>query len=615
MKRTHALASAKSFAFGAFVAVALAVGAFQSTAWSALLNAKLLDAGFQIWRTLWPQPAARDVIVVGIDVDDLRLFSDPRDFWHPHYGRFLAGLARAKPAVVGLDVVFPERSYQHLVPGLDHSLLKGLIAIRGQAPVVLARTVDDFNNFREIFAPYVSMVGAEAVGSVLVCKDEDEVIRRFDEFLCDEERAEAVPSLAGLMVKRLGVERPWRGWIDYRVGDPMQYIPFRRALHLSETDDPSWRAAVAGRPVLLGFILPFEDRRIAPVDLARWEPGNRSVPGVLVHAQVLRSMLNGGLVQAVPLWPVLALILGGAAFAFMPSRPATLAAYVLFLGGLALLGLLLLRAGLFLQVGTPALAATLAIGARFSREAVTQARERATLRGAFGSYVSPQIMSEILAGRIRPGLGGERRRVCILFSDIRDFTARSEHMRPEELIEMLNRYFTEMTQSVHEHGGTVDKFIGDGMMCFFGAPKPLPRIADAAFAAARDMLVRLDGLNRSFAEQGLAPIAIGIGLHVGEAVVGHVGSDARHEYTVIGDAVNTASRVEGLTKPLGYPLVLSRDVWAELQGREALVALGPHAVKGRSSVEVYGYTGAPKQPEQEENHESDIDHRRTRLAG
>jgi class 3 adenylate cyclase/CHASE2 domain-containing sensor protein len=614
MKPARALASARSFAVGAFAAVVLAAGAFQATGWSALLNAKLLDAGFHVWRTLWPQPVARDVIVVGIDVDDLRLFSDPRDFWHPHYGRFLAGLARARPAVVGLDVVFPERSYQHLVPGLDQSLLKGLLEIRGRVPVVLARTVDDFNSFREIFPPYVSMVGAEAVGSVLVCKDEDEVIRRFDEFLCDEARTEPVASLAGLMAKRMGIDRPWRGWIDYRVGDAMQYVPFRHALHLSETDDPSWRAAIAGQPVLLGFILPFEDRRIAPVDLARWEPGNHSVPGVLVHAQVLRAMLNGGLIQALPLWPVLLLILGGAGFALMPSRPATLVAYALFLGGLALLGVLLLRAGLFLQVASPALAATLAIGARFSKDAVTQARERATLRGAFGSYVSPQIMSEILAGRIRPGLGGERRRVCILFSDIRDFTARSEHMQPEELIEMLNRYFTEMTQSVHDHGGTVDKFIGDGMMCFFGAPKPLPDIADAAFATARDMLGRLEGLNRSFAEQGLSPIAIGIGLHVGEAVVGHVGSDARHEYTVIGDAVNTASRIEGLTKSLGYSLVVSRDVWTELTDRAPLAPLGRHAVKGRSSVEVYGYTGGQLQPELGGNHESEID-RRTRLAG
>jgi len=574
-----------------FGAVALAGAAFQFTAWSALANAKLLDSGFQAWRSLWPQPAPNDVVVIGIDVDDLREFGDPRDFWHPHYGRFLAGLARANPAVVGLDIVFPERSYQHLVPGLDQSLMRGLIAIRSRAPVVLARTVDDFNNFREIFAPYVALVGPEAVGSVVVCRDDDEVIRRFDEFLCDPARAEPIPSLAGLMAKRLGIERPWRGWIDWRIGEPIAYVPFRDAVRQAESDDARWRAAIDGRAVLLGFILPFEDRRIVPVDLARWEPGNRSVPGVLVHAQVLRTMLNSGLVQALPAWPVLLLIMAGAAFAFMPSRLLSVAVYGLFVAVLAIAGLALLHAGWFLEPAAPGLAATLALGVRFTKDAVAQARERATLRNAFGGYVSPQIMSEILEGRIRPGMGGKRQRVCIFFSDIRDFTTRSEFMPPEDLIEMLNRYFTEMTQSVHDHGGTVDKFIGDGMMCFFGAPQPLPHAARSAVAASRDMLRRLEALNAAFAERGLAPIAIGIGLHYGEVVVGHVGSDARHEYTVIGDAVNTASRIEGLTKSVGYPLVISRDVWNELEEKELFVPLGAHGVKGRSSVEVYGYRG------------------------
>src|SRR2546421_10597383 len=164
-------------------------------------------------------------------------------------------------------------------------------------------------------------------------------------------------------------------------------------------------------------------------------------------------------------------------------------------------------------------------------------------------------------------------------------------MAPEALIEMLNRYFSEMTQSVHAQGGTVDKFIGDGMMCFFGAPQPLERPAMSAVAAARDMLSRLDRLNAAFKEQGIDPIAIGIGLHVGEAVVGHVGSDDRHEYTVIGDAVNTASRIEGLTKNLGHALGISKDVWGESAERDNFTPLGEHPVKGRRSVEVYGYTG------------------------
>ena len=580
----------KSFPVAAFLVISVAAIATQSSDWMALANGKLIDASFAFWRSAAPEPAVRDVTVIGIDVEDLRKYDDPRDFWHAHYGRLLAGLAKAKPAVVGLDVVLPQRSYQQLVPGLDQALLKGLIAIRGEAPVVLARTVDDFTNFREIFAPYVAMVGPDSVGAVIVCKDEDDIIRRFDEYLCDASRTRAVPSLAGIMASRLGIKGAWRGWIDYRIGAPIQYLPFREVVRWAETDEARLRAELAGKPVLLGFILPFEDRKTIPVDLALWEPGNRSVPGVLVHAHVLRTMLNGGLVQPLANWLVYVLAVLGAALVFLPSGRGASALFALYLGVLAAGTLLLLRAGWFLQSAGPALAATFALSGRFMSDAIAQARERARLRGAFGGYVSPQIMDEILAGRIRPGLSGKRERVCVLFSDIRDFTRRSEFMAPEALIDMLNRYFSEMTQCVHQAGGTVDKFIGDGMMCFFGAPQPLARPASAAVAAARDMLVRLERLNAAFTAQGLEPIAIGIGLHVGEAVVGHVGSDDRNEYTAIGDAVNTASRIEGLTKQLGHALIISKDVFAELDERENFTPLGEHPVKGRSSVEVYGYT-------------------------
>jgi len=584
------LAVVRSYRALAYVLIVLAAIGAHRIETVATLNGKLLDGAFAFWQTFAPRPVARDAVVIGIDVDDLRVFSEPRDFWHPNYGRLLAALGQAKPAVVGLDIVFPERSYQHLIPGLDHSLLKGLLAIRGQAPVVLARTVDDFKNFREIFAPYVAVAGADSVGSVVVCRDDDDVIRRFDEFLCNDTSREAIPSLAGTMAKRLGVEQTWRGFINYRIGAGFQYLSFREVLRRAESAPAELRAAVEGRPVLVGFVLPFEDRRSVPVELAGWEPGNRSVPGVLVHAQVLRSMLNGGLLQPVDAWVVPLLAFLAAAFVFFPGGGRATFAFVLFVAALAGATLYLLDVGWVLQPAAPAMAGAVAFAGRFVGDSIAQARERATLRHAFGGYVSPQIMSEILAGRLSPDLGGKRERVCILFSDIRSFTTRSEHMAPEVLIDLLNRYFTEMTQSVHERGGTVDKFIGDGMMCFFGAPQPLANPAAAAAAAGRDMLRRLDVLNQQFQAQGLEPISIGIGLHVGEVVVGHVGSATRHEYTAIGDAVNTASRIEGLTKSLGYAFVVSRDVWAELEDPQDYVELGETKVKGRSNVMVYGYT-------------------------
>lgn len=571
--------------------VAIAVG-LHHTEWGKLLNGKLLDAAFVALRNVAPRAVERDVTVVGIDVDDLRKFSEPRDLWHANYGHMLAALASYRPAVVGLDIVLPERSYQHLLPGLDQKLMQGLLSARGKAPVVLARTVDDFSNFREIFAPYVVLAGPGSVGSVIVCRDDDDTIRAFDEFLCDPARREATPSLAGIMARHVGVEGTWRGLINYRLGDRFHYVPFREVVEGAGGGNEALRRALEGKPVLVGFMLPFEDRKTVPVDLAAWEPGNRSVPGVLVQAQILRSMLNGGLLQPGGFWPMALLCVAGAAFVLLPAgrrATAAFAGFVLVLTGAVLY---LLTVGLYLEIAAPLVAAAAATTIRFVDDAMAEARERATLRNAFGGYVSPQIMSEILAGRITPELGGKRTRVCILFSDVRNFTTRSEHMAPEDLIAMLNDYFTEMTQCVHEHGGTVDKFIGDGMMCFFGAPQPLDNSCDAAVAAGKDMLARLEALNERFVARGKDPIAIGIGIHYGEVVLGHVGSDARHEYTAIGDAVNTASRIEGLTKGVGFALAVSADVFMQLSSKDEWEGLGQHKVKGRAAVTLYGYTAS-----------------------
>src|SRR5512139_3072334 len=146
------LGSAQLVRFLAMLIIALASIGAHHTDLFRLINGKLLDAGFLTLRKLAPRPVARDVAVVGIDVEALKTFSEPRDFWHANYGKLLTALAELRPSAVGLDVVFPERSYQHLIPGLDQSLLQGLIAMRGKVPVVLARTIDDFSNFREIFA-------------------------------------------------------------------------------------------------------------------------------------------------------------------------------------------------------------------------------------------------------------------------------------------------------------------------------------------------------------------------------------------------------------------------------------------------------------------------------
>ena len=198
-------------------------------------------------------------------------------------------------------------------------------------------------------------------------------------------------------------------------------------------------------------------------------------------------------------------------------------------------------------------------------------------------------MDEILAGNLSPELGGSRKTVCVMFSDIRGYTKRSEGLSPEQVIQFLNRYFDTAVGLIHANGGCVISFMGDGIMAVFGAPKPLDNACRAAFDTAVAMLGFVKTLNVQFIAEGTEPIAIGIGLQFGDAVMGHVGSADRHDFTAIGDVTNVASRLETLTKEVGYRVVLSKLVADQLGSPAGLVALGPVSIKGHSSVDVYGY--------------------------
>jgi adenylate cyclase len=175
----------------------------------------------------------------------------------------------------------------------------------------------------------------------------------------------------------------------------------------------------------------------------------------------------------------------------------------------------------------------------------------------FGRYVSPAVMEELLKNPDLAALGGQRRDVTILFADIRGFTSYSENKQPEEVVARLNSYLDEMTGVVFRHGGTLDKFLGDGLMAIFGAPLPLENHAVRAVACALDMQRAVSRLNDEWMSNGQKPLAIGIGINSGSVLVGNVGSQERMDYTVIGEDVNLASRLESLNKEYGTEIIIS----------------------------------------------------------
>jgi adenylate cyclase len=217
-------------------------------------------------------------------------------------------------------------------------------------------------------------------------------------------------------------------------------------------------------------------------------------------------------------------------------------------------------------------------------------RERDKLRATMGKYMTQSVMDHLMRGKVE--LGGETLTVTILFTDIRSFTSISETMTAHELVKLLNEYFTEMVTVIMEEGGVVDKYIGDAIMAVFGAPVSKPDDARRAVRAAVRMRHALAVLNERLAARGAPPIKTGIGLHTGEVVAGNIGSEARMEYTVIGDAVNLASRLESSTKELGTDVLISEDTNALLDNELETRAVREITVKGRAKpVVVYEVIG------------------------
>lgn len=207
-------------------------------------------------------------------------------------------------------------------------------------------------------------------------------------------------------------------------------------------------------------------------------------------------------------------------------------------------------------------------------------RREALTRSNFERFFTPQLAARIANSEEAIRLGGEKRPVAVLFSDIRGFTALSETMNPDAMARLLTEYFTEMVDCVFRHGGTLDKFIGDAVMAQWGAPIREPDDADRAMAAALDMMEQLDLLNARWRAEGRPEVQIGIGINFGEAFAGNIGSERRLEYTVIGDTVNVASRL--CSKAKGGEIIISEEVRKELANPPALEALEPLELKNKS---------------------------------
>lgn len=561
------------------------------------LDARLLDAQFAINRAWFPQAAATDVVVVGIDDAFVDSIEEPLALSHRHLAQFLHGAVQGGAAVIALDVVLPEKRYDQLFstshPDTDFHrlLLAGLIEARQNSQLVVAKAWD--HQRRRYLTAHIdidAVLGGQALASALVCGDPDGRVRAYPGAACQPDGS--ANTLASEVAAAMGRRQAWSGLIDYQSGAPFRYVPLQQVLTLARAQDSAaLQRLFKGRAVMLGSVQADVDLIEVPVALAAWLPQSRRVPGVLVHAQIVRGMLNRGLIATPPAPLAAAAVLLACLFWLRPAIAAKLA--LLLAASLLLLGAgnVLQRQGVWIAPGAALLAAWICALGRSAWQAWQHFRDKQRLGRTFSGYVSPHVLRQILSGAIDARHGGSKQPVCVMFTDIRGFTAMSEQLPAEQVVALLNRYFARMTMAVHRHGGTVDKFIGDGMMVFFGAPNALVNPSGSAFDAGRAMLAELAALNGELRAEGKGELAIGIGIHEGLAVIGHIGSLERHEYTAIGDAVNIAARLEGLCATLDCRIVCSGAVAASLAFPPELAALGEHPLKGHSPVPVFGYRG------------------------
>jgi adenylate cyclase len=353
--------------------------------------------------------------------------------------------------------------------------------------------------------------------------------------------------------------------------------------------------AGAGHPVTEARPEDFRDKIVIVgataaglLDL-RATPMGAFLPGYVIHAVGLDNLLHGDPVRRarVTTRAVIVLALGAACGALAMVRSTRIG-----VGGVAVVGILYIAIAawmfrsqqLWLDLVGPGLAIFLAWGGSTGFAYFTEGRERRFLRDAFSRYLAPDVVAELVARPGRLALGGETRELTVMFADVAGFTTLAEGRDPGEVVSLMNECFEQLTGVIQAEGGTVDKFIGDAVMAFWNAPVAQEDHAARALRAARELLAAVARVNASWASRGLPSLGMRVGVATGPAVVGNVGSQTKFNYTVMGDTVNLASRVEGAAKVYGTASLITETTAAAAGGAVPLRELDRLRVKGRGEA-------------------------------
>jgi adenylate cyclase len=537
------------------------------------------------------QPPPDDVVVVGIDDETFSELDEQWPFKRSRHAQLIDRLREDGARTIVYDVQFTEPTQ----PKEDNALLD---AVARAGNVVLATTEVDRGGGTNVFGgdDVVRDVRARAASANYV-NDAGRVVRRM-RYEVDGLKTLAVAAVeraTGREIERDGFPDP--AWIDYHGRDAVRTVPFSRAAR------GSFRPGTfRDKIVVVGATAPsLQD--VHPTSVS----GDEFMYGVEIQANAISTLLRDFPLREAPGWVTVALIvLFGAVGPIIAVRFGWARAALL---GLALAGLyfgfvqLMFNRGVIVDFVYPEASLALSVVNGLAVALVLNAFERERVRDLFSRFVPEAVVDEVMQNVDEDlRLGGEQRVVTVVFSDIRGFTTFSESRPPDEVIDILNRYLTTMTDVILKHGGTLVTFMGDGIMAVFGAPIELDDHADRAYAAACEMAgPALDEFNEWMRSEGHGEgFRIGVGLNSGEVMAGNVGSEKRLEYTVIGDTTNTASRIEGMTKGTDHMVMVSESTRLaftreqpdlapmdamEVRGRQAKVVIwAPTRAGGRASA-------------------------------
>jgi adenylate cyclase len=598
------------------------------------LELKTVDARF---RALGDQgTASNDIVLIAVDDASIKSLEPALGRWpwpRDTHAVLLSFLERSGVRLVVFDLLFTERDAQYpegdaafasaacAAANTVHSIHLGRQDVGERSDELVERIsiplVGGFDTFPEADPPISELAEcARALGHVTTVLDRDGPWRRY--LLMAGYHGRLLPSLAlaASLAARGGstddlkvvdrsvvagdfdlpLDADWRLpiWFNGGPGSYKRYSYgelFYSELQIREGAEPGIDPSLLeGKIAVVGVTAAgLHDLFTTPYSGGRGDQsqGLGKMHGFEVHANVLDNLLSRRVLLQAPAWQQWGLVILVAGLAVVLTLYAPI--------GVAVIGLLLIPAiylpfafydfKLHYQLPVVAVLASWAVALTlgFVYQYWIVSAEKRTVKRLFSRYVSPDVFHELMENPAAAALGGSRREVSVLFSDLRGFTSISERLEPEQIIEQLNEYFTAMVQVVFDHRGTVDKFVGDMIMAIFGAPIDDPQHADHAVQCAVAMHARLNELNTRWASQDRPEFRSGVGINSGEVVVGNLGSDQMQSYTVIGDNVNLGARIESLCKQFEAEILISEFTRAKLTGAYPIEEKGAVTVKGKTT--------------------------------